>query len=190
MTRNLRLQVAGDTMNINTHTRQSKADVEDQLQLDFAIWQSTATSCAWDCLGGGTNLAQEAWLKLGDKLSAVTIGIGELKWILTPPSSYVGYCESNNQGWLLVTDSTFKVELISPSASHCVELCPSSKELDKLGFKDIIGLPSTSINPEHQADGQIVNGELSSLLRNLFISQGMCDVNLVSCFFLFRPKFC
>lgn len=74
MTRNLRLQVAGDTMNINTHTRQSKADVEDQLQLDFAIWQSTAPSYAWDCLGGGTNLAQEAWLKLGDKRSAVTIG--------------------------------------------------------------------------------------------------------------------
>lgn len=171
-------------MNINMHARQSMADVEDQLQLDFAIWQSTATNRTWDCLGGGTNLAQQAWLKLGDKLSAVTIGIGDLKWILTPPSSYVGYCESINQGWLLVTDSTFKVELVSPSASHCVELCPSSKELHKLGFKDIIGLPLTVIDPEHQTDGHIVNGELSSLLENLFISKGMCDFTLVSCFFL------
>lgn len=152
----------------DTHVHHSLADVEEQLQIDFAIWKSS-TSSSSEC---PTNIYphQQCWLRVGKRRGAATIGMGELVWVLTPPSRYVGYCEKNLYEWLLVSDPNFKVEICSPSSSHVLELCPGKEEVENLIFL------SSSSSKASACQGligvRLVDNELDLLLSHLFLSQG------------------
>ncbi|CAK9204247.1 unnamed protein product [Sphagnum jensenii] len=117
---------------------QTPADIEEQMQLDFALWRSGSTT-----YGGSSEPREEAELHFDDRRAVATVGMpGGLSFLVDPP----GVCkklvaDSDIQEWIHFSDRFYKVQVlplhnrlqsVELSPNEQVAECTDPKKLDLL----------------------------------------------------------
>jgi len=104
---------------------QTPADIEEQMQLDFALWRSGSTT-----YGGSSEPREEAELHFDDRRAVATVGMpGGLSFLVDPP----GVCkklvaDSDIQEWIHFSDRFYKVQIIPlHNRLQSVELSPNEQ---------------------------------------------------------------
>jgi hypothetical protein len=129
---------------------QTPADIEEQMQLDFALWRSGSTT-----YGGSSEPREEAELHFDDRRAVATVGMpGGLSFLVDPP----GVCkklvaDSDIQEWIHFSDRFYKVQvLLLHNRLQSVELSPNEQVAECTDPKKLDLLLSNVFNAAAQEE--------------------------------------